>query len=574
MHVAKVEKKQGDRVYVSWLIRQSYREDGKVRHRTLANISALPPATIDLIRRSLRGESLGPLSSGGPFRVVRSKPNGHVEAVLGAVDSLEIAKLLGRDDSRQRRLVLAMVAQRILDPASKLGSTRLFGATSLADRLALGEVRAAELYEALDWLLGRKARVEQALARRHLTEGGTVLYDVSSSWYEGETCELAKFGHDRDGRAGRRIIVYGLLADAAGRPVSIDVYPGNTGDPATVPDQVERLRERFALERVVLVGDRGMLTSARIRVLRERPGVGWISALRSQQIRQLMNDGAVCAGLFDETDLAEIRSPDFPGERLVVCYNPVLADRRRRKREELLAATESKLVKLQTSVARRTKTPLSDAEIGRRLGAVQNRHRVAKHFAFEIGGGRLAWRRNEESIAAEARLDGIYVIRTSEPTEGLAADDAVRTYKSLAQVERAFRCMKGLDLLVRPIHHRLTPRVEAHFLLCMLAYYVEHRLREAWAPLTFAEDDLPQARATRDPVRQAEASEGAKEKKATKRTAAGLPAHSFRTLLRHLATRTLNTCEVGEGGEAARFEQVTPPDEIQQEAFRLLGIPL
>ena len=412
--------------------------------------------------------------------------------------------------------------------------------------------------------------IETKLAQRHLADGGVVLYDISSSYYEGETCPLARYGHDRDGKTGRPIIVYGVLTDGDGRPVAVQVYPGDTGDPATVPDQVAKLSRQFGLSRIVLVGDRGMLTQTQINTLKEHPGLGWISALRSEAIRDLLEDGHVNRSLFDQVNLAEIHAPDFPGERLFACYNPLLADKRRLKREALLTATEAKLTTLARAVSRRTKAPLSAAEIGVKAGRVIGRHKMAKHIRLTIGPGTFTWSRNDDSIKREELLDGIYVIRTSEPAERLSAADSVRTYKRLSQVEQAFRCLKGIDLLVRPIHHRLEPRVRAHVLICMLAYYVEWHLRRAWRPLLFADEELDRDRAVRDPVAAAVPSASVRRKKKTHQTTEGLPVHSFRTLLAHLGCRVRETCQVLSDPSGATFEQVTEMDPVQQEALRLL----
>jgi transposase len=424
----------------------------------------------------------------------------------------------------------------------------------------------------MDWLLRRQHDIEQKLARRHLAEGAVVLYDVSSSYYEGRTCPLACYGHNRDGKKGLPSIVYGLLTDAQGRPVALDVYPGNTADPATVPDQIDKLRERFTLQRVVLVGDRGLLTQTQIETLRAYPGLGWISALRSEAIQELLTRGRLQRSLFDHKDLAEIRSPDFPGERLIACYNPLLAERRQQKRQRLLEATAASLRRLEAEVGRRTKKPLGAATIGLKAGKVLGRYKMAKHFRLEIADGRFAWSRDAAAIQREEHLDGIYVIRTSEPAKAFPPADCVRTYKSLAQVEQAFRCFKGLDLRVRPIHHRVDPRVRAHLFLCLLAYYVEWQMRQALTPLLYADEDLDEDRHERDPVKPAQPSESAQAKKQSHQTADGQPAHSFGSLLAHLATRVRNTHQVVSDPSGATFQQVTEPDAIQAEALRLLRL--
>jgi transposase len=437
-----------------------------------------------------------------------------------------------------------MIAQRLLFPSSKLAHTRHWHCTTLAEELDVAYATEDHLYEAMDWLLKRQGAIEKKLARRHLGEGAMVLYDVSSSYYEGKTCPLARFGHDRDGKTGCPIIVYGVLTDADGRPVAVQVYPGNTGDPKTVPDQVETLTKRFGLSRVVLVGDRGMLTQTQIDVLKKHPGLGWISALRSGSIRRLLDDGHLIRKDLEVERLAEISSPEFPGERLVACYNAQLAEQRRHKRQELLSATQAELEALVASVARSAGQPETAAEIGVRAGKIINHYKVAKHFTLTIRDGYLGWARKDAAIQREELLDGIYVIRTSEPVERLKAADTVRSYKRLALVEQSFRCLKGIDLLVRPIHHRTPERVRAHILLCLLAYYVEWHLRQAWEPLLFEDEELVVDRNRRDPVAPAKASESARLKKKTHLTPDGLPVQSFRTLLAHLGTRCRNRCLV------------------------------
>src|SRR5262245_1596870 len=464
MHVAKIVRKHRGRTYVSYLLRQSYRAGGKVKHRTLGNLSHLPGRLIDLVRRSLQGETF--LASDEAIRTTASKPHGHVEAILATCAKLGLEALLASKPSRPRSLVLALIAQRLLFPCSKLASLRYWQATTLAEELAVRDASSTELYQALDWLLARQGAIERKLARRHVKEGGRVLYDVSGSYYEGRSCPLARYGHDRDGKKGLPIIAYGLLTDPGGRPVAVDVYPGNTADPKTIPDQVVKLRARFGLERVILVGDRGMPTQTQIEALRAAPERGWAPALPREAIGKLVEKGGLSRALLDPVPLAEITSPDFPGERLIACYNAALAKERTEKRRRLLEATEVNLAKLTAEVGRRTHKPLGAAQIGVKVGKVIGRHKMAKHFELEIADGSFAWRRDEGSIRREEELDGIYVIRTSEPAGELAAAGCVRTYKSLALVERAFRCLKGLDLLVRPIRHRVDPRVRAHVFLC------------------------------------------------------------------------------------------------------------
>jgi hypothetical protein len=550
------------------LLRQAWREGKKIRKRTLANLSDWPAAQIEALRKVLRGETL--VSPSDLFSVERSTPHGHVEAVLGTMRKLGLPALIASKPSRQRELVLAMVAERLVRPCSKLATTRLWHTTTLAEELAVGDADVDELYAALDWLLARQGRIEAKLAARHLKDGALVLYDASTSYYEGRTCPLAQFGHDRDGKK-LPVILYGLLTDEAGRPVAIEVYPGNTGDPTTVAEQIEKLRGRFGLARVVMVGDRGMLTQAQINKLKEHPGLGWISSLRSAAIRSLVDKGYLQRSLFDETNLAEIRSPDFPGERLIACFNPLLATDRRRKREELLAATDKDLERLGREVKRRTKTPLGKAEIGVKAGRILGRFKMAKHFRLTIGDGAFSWARRQDAIDREAALDGIYVIRTSQTQQELSAPDAVRKYKSLALVERAFRCFKGVDLLVRPIHHHTEDHVRAHVFLCMLAYYVEWQMREALAPLLFHDEELRTDRARRDPVAPATPSQTVRTKKATRTTEDGLPLHSFLTLLAELATRCRNTARL-KSDDSRTFQIVTELTPLQARAFELLGL--
>jgi hypothetical protein len=552
------------------LLRESWREGEAVRKRTLANLSDWPAQKIDALRRLLRGEVLVP--AGELFTTVRSRPHGHVEAVLGTLRHLGLETVIAAKRCRERDLVVAMLVQRVLDPCSKLATTRLWHTTTLAEELAVQQADVEELYAAMDWLLARQDRIQKKLAQRHLSEGALVLYDVTSSYYEGRTCPLAQLGHDRDGKPGLPIIVYGVLTEAAGCPVAVDVYPGNTGDPTTVPDQLERLRRQFQLSQVVLVGDRGMLTQPQIDKIKTYPGLGWISALTSAAIRELVHAGALQLSLFDEQHLAEITSPAYPGERLIVCYNPLLAAERRRKRGDLLAATEKGLGGIAREVASRTKKPLPEAEIGIKVGRVLGRYKVGKHFDLTIGDGMFRWARREESIEQEARLDGIYVIRTSEPQARLSAEDTVRGYKNLSHVERAFRCLKGLDLLVRPIRHRTEERVPAHIFLCLLAYYVEWHMRKAWAPILFEDDEVDADRKVRDPIAPAKPSQSVRQKKAARRTADGLPVHSFRTLLADLATRCRNTRRIKSDETSPTFDDVTEPSPLQKRAYDLLDL--
>jgi len=565
MYVAKIPNRNSKPTY---LLRESYRQNGKVKNRTLANLSSLPLEQIQLISRALKGHRL--VGVDDAFRITRSLPHGHVEAVLHIIDHLEIPRLIASRRSRERDLIVALIVQRILHPSSKLAATRLWKNTTLGEELDVEDADVDEVYKALDWLLARQRRIENKLARRHLGERDRVMYDVSSSSYTGHTCLLARFGHNRDGRRDLRSIVYGVMTDAEGRPLTVDVYPGNTADPTTVPDQIDKLKKRFRLKHVVAVGDRGMLTQTQIDTLRERPGIGWLSALRSEAIRELIKKGRIERSLFDERNLAEIRSPDFPGERLIACYNPFLQERRRKKREKLLAATEEKFQRIAAEVARRTKKPLTKDEIGVKVGRVLNKYKVGKHFDLVIEDNHFAWQRREDAIQQEADLDGIYVIRTSEPAKRLSADDAVRNYKQLADVEQAFRCLKSLDLLLRPIHHRVADRVRAHVFVCLLAYYVQWHLKQAWSPLLFADEHVAEHRAERDPVASAQPAEEVRVKKAARQTKDGHEIQSFRTLLSALGTRCRNTCEFGEGPSPIRYTQLTEPTSLQSEAFRLL----
>jgi hypothetical protein len=565
MHVARVRSVHGGKEYVSVLLRQSYREDGKVKHRTLASLTALPPAVIDVIERSLRGERLVP--AGEAFRIVRSLPHGHVAAVLGMLRSLGLPALFDRAPSRSRDLAVALVVARLLAPRSKLATARTFGQSTLGSISGVEGASEDELYGAMDWLLARQPRVERALAARHLGAGSLVLYDLTSTYVEGSCCPLARHGHSRDHRPDRPQIEFGLLTDARGCPVAVEAFAGNTADPATVEAQVTKLRSRFGLTELVLVGDRGMLTSARIERLREIGGVGWVSCLRAPAIRALVEAGDLQLGLFDERNLAEITSPEFGGERLVVCRNPALAAERARKREALLAATETALATVAGMVGRGSLR--SAAAIGLRAGRVIDRKKMAKHFELDIAEGVFAYRRRSAAIAAEAALDGLYVVRTSVGAERLDSASVVETYKRLSAVERDFRALKGDDLAVRPIFHHREDRVRAHLFLCFLAAYVRWHLEAAWAPLLHR-DEAPPART--DPVALPERSAGALAKERDHRTADGFPVHSFGTLLAELATLTRNRVVPAGADERAAFEQPTEPTPLQARAFELIGV--
>jgi len=552
------------------LLREGWREGKKTVKRTLANLSHWPQHKIEVLRRLLRDETL--VSPHDLFTTRQTLPHGHVEALLGMIRKLGLDEMIAAQRCRERDLVVAMIVERLIAPSSKLATARQWHTTTLAEELGVGEATEDDLYQAMDWLLERQERIEKKLAARHLTEGGLVLYDVTSSSYEGRTCPLAQFGHNRDGEKNLPIIVYGVMTDGEGRPVAVEVYAGNTGDPTTVPDQVEKLQERFGLSRVVMVGDRGMLTPPQIEKLRKHPGLGWITALTSGAIRELVQKGALQLSLLDEKNLAEITSPDYAGERLMVCHNPLLGEERARKRQALLEATEKNLAKIGKEVARRKKKPFTAAEIGLKVGKVLGRYKVGKHFDCQIGDGSFQWARREDSIQREAQLDGIYVLRTSEPAERLSAGDTVRSYKRLAEVERAFRCLKGIDLLVRPIRHRTEGRVPAHIFLCLLAYYLEWHLRRAWAPLLFEDEERREERRRRDPIRPAKPSASAQEKKRSHQTTEGLPVQSFETLLAELASRARVTYELASGDSNLTFKQVPPATPLQARAYDLIRL--
>jgi transposase len=557
------------------LLRESYRDGGKVRKRTLCNLSNWPAAHIEGLRGVLRGGTvIAPERDA--FTVTRSLPHGHVAAALGTARRVGLDRLLGPDGHRCRDLVLALIVSRILDPTSKLAAARALSpataASSLGEVLGLGEVDEDELYTALDWLLARQPAVEAALARRHLSNGTLVLYDVSSSYLEGRRCPLARRGYSRDGRKGTLQIVYGLLCAPDGCPVAIEVFDGNTADPKTLAAQVDKLKRRFGLDHVVLVGDRGMITQARLTEDIRAAGLDWITALRAPAIQALMQSGALQLSLFDQRDMASITSPDFPGERLVVCRNPDLAAERARTRAELLAATERDLARIQAAVARKRNPLRGTAAIALAVGAVLDRHRMAKHFDLTITDAAFSFARKTAGIEAEVATDGLYVVRTSLPAEMLDDAATVRSYKSLARVERAFRCLKTVDLQVRPVYHWLADRVRAHVFLCMLAYYVEWHMRQRLAPMLFDDADKAAAEALRTSVvAQAQRSPAAITKQTTGLSEDGLPVHSFRSLLADLATVARNTIATA---ITPRYPLtvLTRPTPLQQKAFDLLGI--
>jgi transposase len=557
------------------LLRESYRHEGRVRKRTLCNLSDWSPAHVEGLRGVLKGGTVIPAEQDA-FTVTRSLPHGHVAAALGTARKIGLDRILGPDGNRCRDLVLALLIGRILDPVSKLATARTLSpataSSSLGEVLGLDEIADDELYAALDWLLARQTAIETALARRHLQNGTLVLYDVSSSYMEGRCCPLAKRGYSRDGKKGTLQIVYGLLCAPDGCPVAIEVFDGNTGDPTTLAPQIDKLKQRFGLSHVVLVGDRGMITEARLTADIKSADLDWISALRGSAIKDLLNSGALQLTLFDQRDMASITSPDYPGERLVVCRNRDLAAERARKREELLAATEKDLAVIKARVERKRHPLRGTAEIALAVGAVINIYKMKKHFDLIITDDALSFARKVAEIAGEAATDGLYVVRTSLPEATLGDTDTVRSYKSLSRVERAFRCIKTVDLHVRPVYHWLEDRVRAHVLLCMLAYYLEWHMRQCLAPMLFDDADKEEAEALRSSVvAQAQRSKAAVKKQTTGMTPDGLPVHSFHTLLRDLATMARNTI-ITAITPLYPLTVVTRPTPVQQKAFDLLGL--
>lgn len=548
------------------LLRESYRDGGKVKKRTLANLSSWPDERVEMLRMVLRGDEVVPRADA--FEVHRSLPHGAAAAVWAQARHLGFPGILG-PPGRMRDVAMALVCARVLRPASKLATTRWWTDTTLGADLAPG-ADTDDVYAAMDWLSERQDHIEAALAARHLTPGGLVLFDLSSSWLEGRTCPLAARGYSRDGKKGTLQITYGVVATREGCPVAVEVFPGNTADPKAFIAAVEKVRERFGLSQMVMVGDRGMITHARIDALKETAGMGWITALRAPAIKALARDGGpLQLSLFDEVNLAEITHPDYPGERLIACRNPALATERARKRSDLLGCTETELDKIITAVdAGRLKDP---AKIGLRVGRVANRYKMAKHFTLDIEEGHFSYHRLTNTIATEAALDGIYVIRTSVEQADLTAPEVVEAYKALAGVERLFRSLKTVDLKIRPIHHRLEKRVRAHTFICLLAAYLVFHLRAAWAPLTFKDEDPPERS---DPVGPARRSVGANTKASRHTTASGEPIHSFRSLLDHLATLTRNQVSIPNHPEIPPFDQLATPTELQRQAFELLDTPI
>jgi len=556
------------------LLREAWREGKRIRKRTLANLSSLAPAQIDALRRILRGETLVPVEETG-FEIRRTRPHGAVAAVVGMVRKLGLESLLAARPSRERSIVLALICARVLEPSSKLATARALlsetASSTLLDVLDLDPVDEDACYAALDWLLAAQPRIEAKLAKRYLSEGSLVLWDVTSTYFEGRACPLARRGHSRDGRSDRPQIVFGVLTNGDGCPIAVEVYEGNTADPLTVAAQVQKVQSRFGLTRIIVVGDRGMLTSARIREDLQPAELDWISSLRAPQIQQLVSAGDLQLSVFDEHDLAEFTSDAFPGERLIACRNPLLAEERARKRLELLEATERQLEAIAMATRRATRPLRGKDKIAVRVDRVVQRWKVGKHFRFTITDTAFAYERDETAITAEAVLDGIYVIRTSVPPERLSGPDAVGAYKNLDFVERAFRSIKGLDLQVRPIFHHLADRVRGHVFLCLLAYYLEWHMRRALAPLLFMEEDRAAAQRERGSVVQpARRSRAAQRKVQRRETDDGGPLHSFRTLLKELASLSKNTVKLG----GASFERLTTPTPLQQRSFDLLGVPL
>jgi transposase len=562
MHVVTNRARHGEREYTSTLLRRSYRENGKVRKETLANLSHLPPEAIELIRGVLRGESYVP--AGEAFEIERSLPAGHVMAALGMARRLDLARLLDRKPSRERDLVMAMIVQRVIAPASKLATTRSLGSSTLAEDLNVTGVDEDDLYAALDWLLDRQVKIEDRLARRHLKDGEMVLYDVSSSYFEGRSCPLAKLGYSRDGKRGTPQIIYGLLCDEPGRPITVEVFSGQLHDDATLGAQISKLKDRFALKSVVVVADRGMVTKANMQTLKDTEGVSWITALKAPQIKKLASDGVLQLSLFDEQNLAEITAAeDYPGERLIVCRNPLVAAERTRKRQELLQATERDLWQIAERVQKGTLT--GQDEIGLAVGPAVKRYKMRKHFDLQITDHSFTFTRKTEQITAEAALDGIYILRTSLTTDECSTGDVVRSYKNLEQAERAFKTFKGPELQIRPIHHHLETRVRAHIFLCMLAYYLTWHLKQAWAPLLFKDEDPP---TSTDPVAKATRSARAQRKAQTKRTSTGEPCHSYKSLLSELSTLTRNTIRLRHNADAT-FHKLAHPTDLQAHALDL-----
>ena len=574
VHVATTRREYKGKVYETHLLRRTYREKGKVKHETLGNISHLPLEIIQLVRRALKGEIFSGVQE--DFEIVRSLPHGHVAAVFGMVRKLKLDSIISPVACNQRDLVLAMIVARVLAPCSKLAAARGLGpetlSTSLGEVLGIESVDVGELYRSMDWLVSRQAEVENSLAANHLSNGSLVLYDVTSVYVEGSKCPLAQMGYNRDGKKGKKQIVLGLLCSDLGCPIAVEVFEGNTADPKTLASQIAKIRSRFGLSRVVIVGDRGMITEARLRDdLRCEEGIEWITALRAPAIRKLVQNGSLQLSLFDEKDLAEISDPDYPDERLVVCKNPFLAHERARKREDLLKSTEKRLNKVVEATMRPMRRLKGKEKIALRVGKILDQFKMAKHFFLEIQEESFRYCRNQESITSESSLDGIYVIRTSLSQDEMSTTDTVCAYKGLSRAERAFRILKSIDLQIRPIFHWTSKRVEAHVLLCMLAYYVEWHMKQALAPMLFEDHDRAAAEALRESVvAPAKRSLIAMRKIRTGKTSEGLPVHSFRTLMADLGTLTKNHIHIRSTG--AKFDLYATATPSQNQAFKLLGI--
>jgi transposase len=556
------------------LLRKSWREGGKIRKRTIANLSEWDENLIIGFQKLLKGAV--PVFPGEIFSIFKSLPHGHVEAILGVIKQIGLDTMIGSKPSKERELVLTMIIHQIINPDSKLACVSSINSTTLGDELNVHDADENALYNAMDWLYERQKKIENKLASKHLTNDGYALYDVSSSYYEGNTCPLIRFGYNRDGKKGKKIIVYGMLTNKEGCPVTLQVYHGNTTDSVTVPDQVEKLRNDYKLNKIVLVGDRGMITQTQINNIKDFPGIGWISALRYDSIRELFNKDILQPTLFDKQDIAEITSDEFPGERLIACFNPFMEEHREKKREALLKATEAELEKLKNQAARRKKKKISRENIALKAGKILNKYKVGKHFELIINEGEFEYQRNKNSIEKEAACDGFYVIRTSVPENKLSKEDVVRNYKDLSRVEQLFRTLKGVNIQVRPIRHRLEERVRSHFFICMLAYYVQWHMKKLLAPLLFEDEEIEANRKVRDAVKPAKPSDSAKAKKAIRATEDGLPVQSFKSLIMHLATRTKNECHIkpltdANGNKAIiyQYSELTP---LQKKAFSLLKL--
>jgi transposase len=565
-HVVTTTRTYKEKTYRSHLLRRSYREDGKVKKETIANLTPLGDEVVELIRQALRGQKMVPVDE--IFQVGRSRHHGHVQAVTETMKRLGFASLLASRKSRERSIVMAMIATQVLEPDSKLAMTRWWHTTTIPDIFGVEDADEDDLYAAMDWLLERQGRIEKKLADRHLEEGSLVLYDLTSSYFEGKTCLLAKLGHNRDGKKGKLQVNYGLLTDRRGCPVAVSVYDGDTGDPSTLREQADKVREDFGIKHMVLVGDRGMISQKQINGLKDVKGVDWITALRTEAIREFVEGGTIQLGLFDERNLFEFTHPDYPGERLVACRNPEMTRRRREKRQSLLDATVEELEKVRRMVERGRLR--GQGKIGVRVGRVVNKYKVAKHFKLTIRKNSFSYRMDQKKIDREAALDGIYVVRTSLSKRAMSTAKTVLSYKRLSEVERAFRALKSIDLLVRPIRHRMVDRVQAHIFFCMLTYYVRWHMMEAWRPLLFSDEDI-EAKEKRDPVAPAKRSAGALKKIHTKKLADGSPVHSFRTLLKDLSTIVRNTCRRKEAeATESSFSVDTTPSPSQQRAYELI----